>query len=295
MNVSAPRISVGMPVYNGEPYLEEAIQCVLRQTYEDFALFISDNASRDRTEQICRDYASKDKRVRYTRNTENIGAAKNYNRVFHLASGAPYFRWFNADDVSAPDLHEKCIAVLESRPDVVVAYGQTGIIDREGKLTTRYADNLDLQQDNADERFIQFYKSVGLTNIIYGLMRTSAVAETALMGDGNHPDGDINFMAELTLYGKFVEISDLLFYRRMHPGASTWDRDDDAKSRAFWTGVNRTNFTFPYWKYYLANFRAVRAAPIGRREKLRVQRYILQSMIWLRRQLLTEIWYEFLS
>ena len=80
-----PVISVGMPVYNGEQYLESAIRAVLDQTCEDLELIISDNASTDRTAQICNDFAARDSRVRFSRNPDNIGAARNYNRVFELA------------------------------------------------------------------------------------------------------------------------------------------------------------------------------------------------------------------
>ncbi len=287
MSGSAPRISVGMPVYNGELYLEEAISSVLRQTYEDFALFISDNASTDRTEQICRDYVSQDKRVFYTRNTENIGAAKNYNRLFQLASG-PYFRWFNADDLCALELHEKCAAVLDANPDVVLCYGKTSLIDHNGELIERYDDHLDLQQEKAGERFIRFFDSVGLTNAIYGLMCTSAVAKTALMGDGSYPAADINFMAELTLYGKFVELPELLFHRRMHREASSWDRENDGKQQEFWTG-HRAGYILPKWKKNIVDLKAVRAAPIRKREKLQLLRYILWRMIRRREDLLKEL------
>ena len=100
MTSEKPRISVGMPVYNGEAYIEIAIQSVLDQSFGDFELLISDNASTDRTEEICRDFAAQDPRIVYSRNEENIGAAPNYNRLVDVAS-ADYFRWSNADDVLA--------------------------------------------------------------------------------------------------------------------------------------------------------------------------------------------------
>src|SRR5580698_5675373 len=86
-----PVVTIGMPVYNGARYLEEALRSILNQTYRDCELLISDNASTDATESICRRYAAEDGRVRYLRNERNLGAAANYNRVIHLASGR-YFR-----------------------------------------------------------------------------------------------------------------------------------------------------------------------------------------------------------
>ena len=287
MHKSRPSISVGMPVYNGEPYIEEAIQSILRQTYEDFELIISDNASTDRTGQICRDYASQDIRIFYSRNKENLGAAKNYNRVFRLASGH-YFRWFNADDVSAPELHERCIQVLDANPDAALCYGKTAIIDGKGKITEHYEDNLDLQQERAIDRFLAFFESVGFTNIIYGLMRTSMMAHTMLFGNGRYPAADVNFMAELTLYGKFIEIPEQLFFRRMQEQASSWERENLTVQQEFWRGRHDA-WTLGNWKKHFAYLSAIRSAPIGGIEKANLYKFILRLMLFRRRILLMEL------
>ena len=85
-----PKVSVGLPVFNGKRFVAEAIESILAQTFDDLELVISDNASTDGTEEICRAYAEKDERVRYVLNSENLGAAYNYNQTFHLSSGT-YF------------------------------------------------------------------------------------------------------------------------------------------------------------------------------------------------------------
>src|SRR5688572_10868700 len=97
-----PRVSIGLPVYNGENYLAEAIDSILAQTFEDFELIISDNASTDRTQEICEAYAAKDGRIRYYRSEVNKGSAWNFNRVFELARGE-YFKWAAHDDYIAPE------------------------------------------------------------------------------------------------------------------------------------------------------------------------------------------------
>ena len=275
-----------MPVYNGEPYLEEAIQSVLSQTYEDFELIISDNASTDRTEQICRNYASQDNRIVYTRNRENLGAAKNYNRVFEISSG-PYFRWFNADDVCAPKLLQRCVEVMDARSDVVLCYGKTDIIDFDGILIKHYDDNLDLQQENASDRFINFLKVVGLNNAVYGLMRRGAVGKTMLMGNGNYPAADINFLAEMTLYGKFVEIPETLFFRRMHSQASSWNRGDTAQ-QVFWRGKEIPQ-RLPLCRKELTFLKGIYSSPIDIHEKIRLSMFMTRRIAWMRRELWPEI------
>ena len=108
-----------MPVYNGERFLRQAIESVLDETFADFELIISDNASTDGTRAICLEYIRRDPRVRYYRNERNLTAARNFNRVYELSSGE-YFKWATADDLAAPGLLEKCIAVLDAHPEVVL-------------------------------------------------------------------------------------------------------------------------------------------------------------------------------
>ena len=88
MTVERPKVSIGLPVYNGERYLAAALDGILRQTFEDFEIVISDNASTDRTREICSEYCKKDGRIRYSRNDTNIGSARNFNRVFELSRGS---------------------------------------------------------------------------------------------------------------------------------------------------------------------------------------------------------------
>jgi glycosyltransferase involved in cell wall biosynthesis len=99
MNV--PRVSIGLPVYNGQNYLRCALDSILQQDYTDFELIISDTASADASPGICQELARKDGRVRYYRNETNIGARGNYNRVFELARGE-FFKWASHDDEFHP-------------------------------------------------------------------------------------------------------------------------------------------------------------------------------------------------
>jgi glycosyltransferase involved in cell wall biosynthesis len=225
------KVGIGIPVYNGEEFLEAALKSVLNQTFQDFEVIVSDNASTDRTEEICRDYASRDIRIKYIRQADNIGAAKNYAACF-LPCKHEYFRWNNADDLVEPTLVEKCVEVLDDNRDAVLAYGKTSIINAVGEVTERYDDNLDIRDPNSANRFIQAQTSIGLSNVLYGLMRRELLEKTSLLG--NYIASDINLIIELTLYGKFIEIPVPLFYRRMHERATSWDRSDIEVQREFW-------------------------------------------------------------
>jgi glycosyltransferase involved in cell wall biosynthesis len=276
-----------MPVYNGEKYVAESIRAILAQTFSDFELIISDNASDDRTEQICREFARQDSRIRYFRNAENIGAAGNYNRLFDLARGQ-FFRWANADDLFAPTLHALCLKALRDNPDAVLSYGKTEIIDESGQMIKRYEDNLHLVDESAYSRFQRFFRQVGLTNVIYGLMRTDAVRQTGVFGDGTLPAADVGFMAELTLLGTFIEVPDVLFYRRMHSDASSFDRDDDERQQTFWRAES-TPFKLPEIRQNVRYLSRIWKARLDLSEKLKLSQYIVRRLIWQRRQIASEL------
>jgi glycosyltransferase involved in cell wall biosynthesis len=280
-------VSIGMPVYNGEKYLESSIRANLAQTYDNFELIISDNASQDKTESICRDYAQMDERIRYVRNDANIGAAQNYNKLFDLAEG-PFFRWSNADDLVRPQLLERTLEVLKAHPDVVIAYGRTQLIDADGGALGEYDDNLDIRDDSASRRFHEFYKRVRLTNVIYGLMRASAVARTQIMGDGKLPAGDISFMSAMILQGKFAGIPEVLFERRMHESAFSANPDPDMEL-AFWSGGHDSHVTLPHWREEVANIGAIWRAPEPVNEKLKLLSYQSRRFYWRRRFLARDV------
>ena len=130
-----PTVSIGLPVYNGGNYIRDVLDSIL-SNFNDFELIISDNASTDNTRAICRSYAEKDSRIRYHRNEENLGAAWNFNQVFHLARGK-YFQWACHDDVWTSTLLERYVQVLDQMSDVVLCYSKTAYIDEHGKPIRR--------------------------------------------------------------------------------------------------------------------------------------------------------------
>jgi glycosyltransferase involved in cell wall biosynthesis len=279
------RVYTGMPVYNGEPYLEESIRCNLNQSYDDFGLIISDNASTDKTEEICRDYAAGDSRIQYIRNPVNVGAAPNYNRCFEPAN-SEFFRWSNADDLIEESLIEDCLALLEQHPDAILAYGQTRIIDADGNFVKLYEENLVLSDDNAAERFLTCRTNLGLSNVIYGLMRRDLVAKTALFG--SYVASDCNLIAELALYGKFVEVPKVLFSRRMHEEASSYDRGDAERQKNFWKpGESRLYMQF--WRRTFAYFRAVLRGPLDLAQKRKLFWHLSKTVYWKKGLLFSEL------
>jgi glycosyltransferase involved in cell wall biosynthesis len=131
---AAPRLTIGLPVYNGENYLGEAIAALLGQTFEDFELIISDNASTDGTAGISRRYEKQDSRIRYVRQPRNIGIAPNHNFIVSEARGE-LVKWASHDDLYARDMMERCVQALDEHPHVVLANPWTAMIDGSGQVT----------------------------------------------------------------------------------------------------------------------------------------------------------------
>ena len=130
---AAPRLSIGLPVYNAEEKLTETLEALLGQSYGDFELIISDNASTDSTADICHRYGKQDSRIRYIRQPRNIGRVPNHNFLVGQARGE-LFKWVAGDDLYARDLLKRCVDVLDENPQVVLAHAWEGVIDESGAV-----------------------------------------------------------------------------------------------------------------------------------------------------------------
>jgi len=280
-----PRVSIGLPVYNGECYIAETLDSLLAQTFKDFELIISDNASHDRTEGICRAYAAKDSRIRYVRNSTNLGAARNYRLAFELSSGE-YFRWANCDDLFAPTSLSRCVEVLDREQSTILVYPKTKLIDERGQIIADYEDNLHLQAARASERFVQLCLRLGLVNAIYGLIRAKTLKKTELIRNFIHADTVL--LAELTLQGKFWEIPEALFYRRLHSSAYSSYKSVDQRQE-FYDPESKGRIAFIQWRCLLAYWRSVFRTPIPIDEKMQLGVFLTRKAYWSHSELTGEI------
>ena len=135
MPASTPILSIGVPVFNGEPYITQSLASILGQTFTNFEVIVFDNASTDGTADICRSHEARDKRIRYSRNSTNIGSLSNFRRVLDLATGE-YFMWAACDDYWSPGYVETLLACLKQYPDAVLAAGRVHFVDPSGSERT---------------------------------------------------------------------------------------------------------------------------------------------------------------
>ena len=225
-------VSIGLPVYNGADYLETAIENLLSQTHSEIELIIADNASTDRSLEIAQSAADRDARVRVLPAQENLGAAWNYNRAVESATGR-YFKWAAHDDLCEPTYVERCVEALDADDGLVLAYPKTVIINEHGDRVRDYEDNLDIGHASASARAAALMWRVGLCNAVFGVIRTEALRDTAMIG--LFDSSDVSLLAELALRGRFHEVPERLFLRRRHMGASR-KANTDARSVAAWFG-----------------------------------------------------------
>ena len=262
-----PRLTVGLPVFNGERYIQEAIEALLGQSYEDFELIISDNDSIDGTADICRRYARQDTRIRYFRQPRNVGLAPNHNFVVYEARGE-LFKWAASDDLYARDLLERCIAILDEDPHVVLAHAWTAMIDDSGALTSAIKYPLATSSPRAPERFRSLLFDSGGDDD-YGVIRLDVLRKTAMKESYHHADHTI--VAELALHGAFRQVPDWLYFRRDHQ-----DRAERAcptvRSRCVNMDPRRASrWRHPairlYGEYVWAYVKAIRRAPLSPADK----------------------------
>lgn len=256
-----PLVSIGLPVFNGGRYLAEAIESILSQTYRHFELIICDNASTDGTEQICRRFATLDDRVRYLRNTANLGLSRNFNLAVERASGK-YFRWAAHDDRIAPEYLARCVEALEADPTIVLCHSQVKVIDEHGEEVM----NFDYRPGHAaspapSARFGDALQQDRWDFEVFGLIRTDALRRTRMMD--RYVASDRVLRAELSLLGRYRILPERLCFDRDHPDRSI--RAYPAHHlRAEWFDPALAGRTvFPHWRVFYEYFRAVNRAPLS--------------------------------
>jgi len=236
----SPRITLAMPVYNGENFVRLAIESILAQDFTDFELIITDNASTDGTQAICEDFAARDERIRYVRNPNNLGAAPNYNRGYELARGE-YLKWCAHDDLLSPNYLSACLACLEANPDASLAFGSTQCIDLEGNFIDWQAggEMESIDHDDPARRFSEAIRRGGTCFPIFGLFRKSMLDRTTL--HRTYYGSDRALIAEAALLGKALQVPEAVFYNREHPRRSI--NMDSLEARSRWQNASASRKT----------------------------------------------------
>jgi glycosyltransferase involved in cell wall biosynthesis len=262
-----PKVSVGMPIFNGERFLNSAIESILNQDEPNLELILADNASTDATADICRYYESADSRVRFVTSDRNRGVAWNFNRLVDLAR-AKYFKWADCDDLVEPSLLRRCVEALEAEPNTVLAYSWARYIDENGETlrsTVEVPDyGLAISPVARARGFLRLPSSHVLE--LQGVILRDHLAATSMMGP--YAASDLALILELAMRGSFAQVAEPLFLHRMHNArVSTSSPNPRELSRVH--SENGHAVLLPRW-FLLAMFaRGILASPAPRSQQLR--------------------------
>ena len=278
-------VTIGVPVYNGEQFISCALDSLLGQSLANIELIISDNASTDSTETICRDFARRDARIRYFRQKRNIGAPSNWNFLIHEAHGK-YFKWASASDYCAPMMLERCVNAMQGNPNIIVCTGLTQTIDENDQLQEVYIRDKSINEDSPSARFSHIMHTLSRNNIISGVIRLDVLRRTRL--NRQYPSGDFVLIAELALYGKLKVMPEVYLFRRRSRDSFT----------SMLTPIELQRIHEPQAKAPLKLIRirrysdyitSISRTPISTIEKVRAYQATLRSMYWSRKILWGEL------
>jgi glycosyltransferase involved in cell wall biosynthesis len=270
MSETSPTISVCLPVYNGERHVRAALDSVLRQTFADLEIVISDNASTDATPEICRKAVANDERVRYFPAEVNRGLAWNFNQAFRRSRGR-YIVWLCHDDLMLPEYLERCVKALESDSNSLLCYAQASHIDDAGEVTGP-ADSINSGGDASPEDRLHAILFDAQCDPIGGLIRADVLRQTRL--HGGYADSDRVLLAELGLRGRFTLLPDRLFAKRMHAQQATALFNDRWQRTLIFDPKKAGRAVCPWLRELWDLIGAIRRAPLKRSERRRCYRRV---------------------
>jgi glycosyltransferase involved in cell wall biosynthesis len=267
-------VSIGLPVRNAGERLPDVVRSVLTQDHERLELVISDNASTDATEEVCRDLAKSDDRIAYHRQPENIGLLNNFMQTITLAQGS-LFRWIGDDDRLEPAYVTRCLEVFAADPRLILVTTQLAYEGPDGQIETGVYDGKGLGSDDPVDRLVEMLRLLNesrlLIDPLYGLVRRAPVAAIPRR---NMLREDEVFATKLALAGPWGHLPEVLAHR-------SWKHER--------IGNVARRLGVPAWQSHFSTtlqcreiLRAVRAADLagGQRRRARVA----VGRMYLRRQ-----------
>lgn len=263
-----PLVTIGLPIRNEGKYIAQTLDDLLAQDYPNAEIIVSDNASSDETEKVCREYAAKHSRIIYQRLDADVDASENFNRLVRQARGE-FFVWSAGHDRHAPNFISRLLPRLLEDPSVVLCYSLVRPIDESGNFVNRILSPVETQgMPGPILRLLLTSLELGNDrgSYIYGLMRTSAMKKTGLFPD--HIIGpDLVMFTELALLGTFACVREPLFFPR-------WKWTGEFEHEAVMERYKRTMFfknkfsAFPAWRYFKKQLQAISGSPVSLRHKI---------------------------
>ena len=262
-----PLVTIGVPVFNGEEFVEDAVRSAMAQTFRDIEIVISDNASTDRTADILATLAAEDPRIRIFRNSTNLGAAPNYNRCFEEGRGT-FFKWLAHDDRMKPTFVKIAVDALTANPEAVLVNATTEYIDEIGVCFSSYDSELRRASgEDAVNRFAAMVIRSHSCVDFFGLARRDAMVGSLL--HGSFHGADRAYLAQMALRGPLLQISDHLIEMREHSRRYTRMKQK-LRDRESWHDARaKRGWHLPTLRLYREYLAMVGAEKLSRSERLR--------------------------
>ncbi|MEM8706534.1 MAG: glycosyltransferase family 2 protein [Actinomycetota bacterium] len=287
------RVSIGVPVYNGENYIEEALTSLLAQTFTDFEVVVTDNASTDRTVEIVERFAAEDDRVKLHRSDKNIGAAPNFNRCLELST-SEWFRWHAHDDTCEPDYLESVMALIDADSALVGAHSGMDFIDENSEWTKSYDIEISYGDTDPLERLRSVVLDWHLCGHIFGVFRRDLLIKHGGLGGYGHSDGVL--LERVVLEGPVGTADGILWHNRRHAEQSM------ARFGAFGAGTadyqayvewfdesRRGKLGFPHWRMVREHWTSVLTASIPVGQRLKASKVMVRRTNRLLRPMLLDL------
>lgn len=265
---SAPKVFIGMPVYNGERFLREALDSIVRQSFADWRLFISDDTSSDSTAVIAQEYAKKDPRIQYYRQPTNLGLFENFRYTLDQAD-APYFIWAAQDDIRDHEYLKTCVDALDADESLGLATTCSVSIDSKNQPVLEETDLAKLSGKPSIAnvaRYILQPEILGKCNLMYGLWRTDAARATWKAYPQRKLWGQ-DYMFALALVARFgVHVDPRMMFRKRFGGYSNVGGLEEKRieeMRKIHEG-NPKDHMFPFFrfkKYLAGHMEALKGTP----------------------------------
>jgi len=282
---SNPRVSIGLPLFNGEKWIRPTIESVLAQDYRDLELVISDNASTDASAEICREYRQDDARIKYFRNEHNVGVSNNFNLAFERARGE-FFKWTSCSDLIDRSFVSRCLPVLESQSDVALVFPRTRLFRAELDDGQDYVERFDLDDHDPVVRFARYTLQAGLNNIMHGLIRSSMLRKTQMYR--KFIGADYNMIADLILRGRAVHLPDVLHFRRMDDETFS-ARYSAIELKRLYEPSRPGKMSFQIWRRAINYVPVALHAPLPWRIRLRLLDFVARRTYWIRPDLVRDL------
>jgi glycosyltransferase involved in cell wall biosynthesis len=211
---------IGVPLYNGGPFVREALDSLVEQRFDDYAVVLLDDCSTDETTDAASGYATREPHVTFERSAHRLGLVESWSAVYRLATtahpSAEYFAWGSDHDIWDPDWLRVLVDTLDARPEDVLAFPQVDRIDEHGVSLghdPRAFDASDISDRR--ERLVRTAERMAAGNLVYGLFRLDALRRCDVLPRVLLPDRLL--LGELALHGRFVEVDRVLWRRRYRP------------------------------------------------------------------------------